>query len=93
MSSMVDSSMNPTKFEKLIKDTADGEDPLAAYVAYHKWLKTNQPEKRKEILNIISRAIRKFRNDKRYKQEARFLRLCVLYVSSSIIIKSIIILI
>ena len=81
MDSVSDVSMNPTKFEKLIKDTATGEDPLAAYVNYHRWLKTNQPNKRKEILDVISRCIRKFRNDARYKQEPRFLRMCVLYVS------------
>lgn len=76
---------NEKYFEQKIKDTAKGEDPLGAYISYHSWLKSNKKCKKAQTI-LVSRAIKEFRKDQRYKQDNRFVRLCTLYVCNNFFI-------
>ena len=77
--------MQKQKHERTIKDAATSPDPLAPWLDYHKWVKQTYPNARQEHLTVLQNATKLFRDSKQYKQDNRYLRLWVLYVSKIII--------
>ena len=73
--------MQKQKYETAIKDASNSKDPLAPWIDYHKWVKQTYPNEKKEKLTILQNATKLFRDSKQYKQDNRYLRLWVLYVS------------
>lgn len=75
--------------ESLIR-TYEGEDPLQPYWDYVSWLEQSYPHQGPEnnlepLLEII---ITKFREYEKYKQDPRFVRILIKYVSMFPVIKS-----
>ena len=71
------------QFQKRIEEASGSTDPLASWLEYYEWAKESFPTSRKEQLKVVQSATKLFRNNEAYKQDARYLRLWIIYVSSN----------
>lgn len=71
------------QFEQGIFDYV-GEDPLDLWFEYVLWVEQSHPKSGKEsaLDDLLKRCLSKFEKDDRYKQDQRFIRLFIKYVST-----------
>ena len=62
------------------------EDPLSIWLEYYEWAKESFPSSHTERLSVVQSATKIFRNTETYKQDERYLKLWVLYVSNFILV-------
>ena len=72
-------------FQDKIEGACSSEDPLAPWLEYYEWAKESFPSSRREQLLVLQSATKLFRNDTRYHQDERFLRLWIIYVRDSLL--------
>ena len=72
----------PREWEQKLKDQA-GEDPLAEWIQYIEWVEVNFPTQGKgsQLIEALEHCTRRFIDDERYKNDDRYLKLWVKYVS------------
>jgi len=72
------------EFEKEILAIADSDDPLDIYDRYVKWTLDTYPSaqatKDSQLLSLLERATKAFLQEKNYKNDARYLKLWLLYI-------------
>jgi len=70
------------KYEHAIR-TYEGDDPLAPYFEYMKWLEQiylkHGPES--NLFPLIEETVQKFKNDSKYKQDPRFITILINFVN------------
>lgn len=69
------------EFERRIQDQKQHDDPLSIWLEYYQWVLNFYPNDKQEHLKVMERCTAAFRVDARYKQDLRFLRIWLLYVS------------
>ncbi|KAL4135310.1 hypothetical protein QTP88_006926 [Uroleucon formosanum] len=71
------------KYDHAIR-TYEGDDPLAPYFEYMKWLEQiylkHGPES--NLLPLIEEAVQKFKNDEKYKQDPRFITILINFIEN-----------
>eukprot|EP00965_Chrysotila_dentata_P232075 6198750-Pleurochrysis_carterae.AAC.1 len=69
------------EFEAALSEQAQGSDPLQSWCAYVKWTQENFSEggKRSQLLPLLERCAHQFKDDDRYVDDVRYLRLWILY--------------
>jgi len=67
--------------EALVSATSDGdmEDPLAVWIKYIKWLQDNFPSGDTELLALLERCTRQFKDDERYRNNEKYLKVWIGY--------------
>ena len=71
------------EIQRKIESTANGEDPLAAWIDYFEWAKNTFPNSRVELLKVIQACTKLFRDSEAFKQDKRYLRFWIYYVRAS----------
>jgi len=68
------------EFEVEIKDYT-GDDPLANWLEYCKWIDNHYPSDTRKIFTILERCTREFKDQKKYRNDIRYMRIWIRYVS------------
>lgn len=75
------------KLEKLVSRSAEeidsNEDELLPWLAYIKYLQDTYPSDTQEAFLLMERCTRNFVDDDRYKNDTRFLRVCIRYADQT----------
>ncbi|OQR90111.1 hypothetical protein ACHHYP_05798 [Achlya hypogyna] len=66
-------------FEEKLK-TYSGHDPLETWCVYQKWIEENFPSDTAKNFAILERATRAFTSDRRYRNDARYMRFWIQYI-------------
>lgn len=66
---------NQARFEEQLRTLDDADDPLHVYVNYIQWIENAYSSGHSPLLKVVEQAVRQFKNDARYKNDARFLKL------------------
>ena len=66
---------NESQFEEKLRNLDDDDDPLQVYVNYVHWIENAYSSGPSPLLKVVEKAVRQFKNDARYKNDARFLKL------------------
>ena len=59
------------------------EDPLDTWVQYLKWAKGAFPKGKEELMPLLERCTREFKDEARYREDKRYLRVWIQYVRRS----------
>lgn len=59
----------------------DGDDPLAAWLDYVRWLEVKMPEDTRKKFKVLEKCTRELKDNDRYKNDMRYIRLWIQYVS------------
>lgn len=71
-------------FQEQINDLDEQDDPLQTYVEYIEWTIQMYPQGQSvdsNLIGLLKEATNKFRNDRRYKHDLRYLKIWVEYSS------------
>jgi hypothetical protein len=58
-----------------------GEDPLAGWLEYVRWLEVKMPEDTRKKFKVLEKCTRELKDDPRYRNDMRYIRLWIQYVS------------
>ncbi|GMF38208.1 unnamed protein product [Phytophthora fragariaefolia] len=61
----------------------DGDDPLVGWLDYVRWLEVKMPEDTRKKFAVLEKCTRALKDDARYRNDMRYIRLWIQYVSSS----------
>jgi checkpoint serine/threonine-protein kinase len=65
----------------------DGEDPIVLWINYVKWIEENMPEDTRRKFTVLEKSTRMLKNMPQYKNDTRYIRLWIQYVSTLLQIK------
>ncbi|CEG36129.1 bub protein kinase [Plasmopara halstedii] len=57
----------------------DGDDPLAAWIEYVRWLEVKMPEDTRKKFTVLEKCTRELKDNLRYKNDMRYIRLWIQY--------------
>ncbi|EGZ23889.1 hypothetical protein PHYSODRAFT_296145 [Phytophthora sojae] len=57
----------------------DGDDPLAAWLDYVRWLEVKMPEDTRKKFKVLEKCTRELKDNDRYKNDMRYIRLWIQY--------------
>lgn len=57
----------------------DGDDPLAAWLEYVRWLEVKMPEDTRKKFSVLEKCTRELKDNLRYKNDMRYIRLWIQY--------------
>lgn len=76
------------KVEKLAQDKENqirayvGDDPLHEWVQYIRWIEIHMPEDTRKKFSVLEKCTRVLKEESRYKNDIRYVRLWIQYVST-----------
>lgn len=61
----------------------DGDDPLAGWLEYVRWLEVKMPEDTRKKFKVLEKCTRELKDNPRYRNDMRYIRLWIQYVSAA----------
>lgn len=59
-----------------------GDDPLSVWLQYIRWIEAKMPEDTRKKFTVLEKCTRSLKEDARYKNDIRYIRVWIQYVSS-----------
>ena len=59
-----------------------GDDPLAHWLEYVRWLEVQMPEDTRKKFKVLEKCTRELKDDRKYRNDMRYVRLWIQYVRS-----------
>uniref|UniRef100_A0AAV1UH84 BUB protein kinase n=1 Tax=Peronospora matthiolae TaxID=2874970 RepID=A0AAV1UH84_9STRA len=56
-----------------------GDDPLAHWLEYVRWLEVQMPEDTRKKFKVLEKCTRELKDDRKYRNDMRYVRLCIQY--------------
>ncbi|RKP12694.1 Mad3/BUB1 homology region 1-domain-containing protein, partial [Piptocephalis cylindrospora] len=73
------------EFAREVEGAADLDDPLEVHYRYVRWIQDNYPQGQSaesNLLPVLERLTRSFRQDRRYRNDPRYIRCWILYAQN-----------
>ena len=61
----------------------DGDDPLAGWLEYVRWLEVKMPEDTRKKFKVLEKCTRELKDTPRYRNDLRYIRLWIQYVRTT----------